>query len=149
MQGKNKFAFYVIMIMVVAALGLKAVNFFTKKGEVLINQKVFKVEVLKKEWELKKGLSGRSSLAESKGLLFAFPNPDKYGFWMKGMKFPIDIIWIDDGKIVDIKQSAPVPLTQNYETYTPAAPARYVLEINAGLSEEYGLKVGDSVALDI
>lgn len=149
MQGKNNFFLYIFLIIIVSALGLKAVNLFTKKGEVEIKSKVFKVEVLKNEWELEKGLSGRKSLAKESGLLFSFPSPNNYGFWMKGMKFPIDIIWIDDGKIIDIKKNAPVPLTQNYETYTPVAPARYVLEVNAGLSEKYGFMAGDEVLLDI
>jgi len=149
MQGKAKLFLYIFLIIIISAIGLRIVNFVTKRGEIEIKSKVFKIEILKNEWELAKGLSGRESLAENKGLLFVFPSSEKHGFWMRGMKFPIDIIWIDNGEVIDIKQNAPIPLTQNYETYSPSAPANYVLEINAGLSEKYGFKVGDKVKMKL
>lgn len=149
MQGKNKFALYVLLIILAAALGLKIINIYTKAGAVTINKKVFKVEVLKNEWELERGLSNREKLAKNKGMLFVFPKEDKHSFWMKGMKFSVDIIWIKDDKIVDIKEKLPIPTTRYLEKYTPTSSAKYVLEVNAGLSEKYGFKIGDPVALDI
>ena len=149
MQDKNKFAVYVFLVMLIAAIGLKVINFYTKTGKVIIKNETFKVEVLKNEWELERGLSGRDKLAKNKGALFVFSKEDKHSFWMKGMKFPIDIVWIKNNKIVDIKERLPIPITQYYKSYTPTSSVRYVLEINAGLSEKYGFETGDEVLLDI
>jgi uncharacterized membrane protein (UPF0127 family) len=65
------------------------------------------------------------------------------------MKFPLDIIFIRDKKIVDMVQNlqAPKSATENPQIYNPKAPADAVLEINAGLSSKYGFKEGDSVTI--
>ena len=79
-------------------------------------------------------------------MLFVFGGPGKYSFWMKNTLISLDIIWMDgDGKIVDIKEGA-MPCGKNYcESYTPKAPAKYVLEINAGMAKETGMKIGDKL----
>lgn len=149
MKDKGKLALGIIITMLATALILRGINYYTKNGKVEINGKVFVAEIVKTPWEQEQGLSGRKSLSENKAMLFVFPKEDYYHFWMKGMKFSIDILWINQGKIVDIKEKAPVPATQYLEQYRPDAPAKYVLEIGAGLAEKYGFKVGDSVKLDI
>lgn len=149
MKDKGKFVLGVLITMVMTALILRTINFYTKNGTVEINHKVFKAEIVKDSWELEKGLGGRTSLAENRGMLFIFSKEDYYQFWMKGMNFSIDILWINQGRIVDIKEKAPVPVTNYLESYRPEAPAKYVLEIGAGLAEKYGIKVGDVVKLDI
>lgn len=149
MQDRGKFALGVIITMIITALVLRGINYYTKNGQAEINGKVFKVEIVKTPWEQEQGLSGRKSLAENKAMLFVFPQEDYYQFWMKGMNFSIDIIWINQGKIVDIKKNAPIPITQYLEQYRPDAPAKYILEIGAGLVEKYNFKVGDNVGLDI
>ena len=81
------------------------------------------------------GLSGRTSLSKEEGMLFIFDQPKNWGFWMKEMFFPIDIIWLDDNY-------QPVYVVQNVQpesyprTFYPPAPARYVLEVNAGVWQE-------------
>jgi len=148
-KEKSKLALGVIITMIATALILRGINYYVKNGKVEIGGKTFKVEVVKDPWEQAQGLSGRKSLAENRGMLFVFPQEDYQQFWMKGMDFSLDIIWINQGKIVDLKEKAPIPTTHYLEQYRPEAPAKYVLEINAGLAEKYGLKVGDTVELDI
>lgn len=101
----------------------------------------------------KKGLSERDSLPINSGMLFVFDKSGKWGIWMKGMKFPIDIIWIDDGKkIVDIAEDAvPEPGKKDsaLTVYRPRADSKYVLEINAGLSNLNNLRVGDTVNFEL
>jgi hypothetical protein len=65
---------------------------------------------------------------------------------MKNMNFPLDIIWISENmKIVDISADiAPETYPQSFSSKTPAS---YVLEINAGLTDKYSLKIGDIVKL--
>jgi len=91
-----------------------------------------------------RGLSGRNGLLENEGTLFVFEKEGRYSFWMKDMKFPIDIIWIDkDGTIVYIKENAE---PDSYpETFIPDAPAQYVLEVNKNFISEYGISAGDKV----
>jgi len=91
-----------------------------------------------------RGLSGRVSLPENSGMLFIFEGEGEYGFWMKEMHFPIDIIWLDENfTVVDIKKNA---LPESYpELFYPKAPAQYVLEVNAGFAEAHNIKEGEPV----
>jgi uncharacterized membrane protein (UPF0127 family) len=91
---------------------------------------------------LKSGLSGRSSLSESSAMLFVFDiESDRYCFWMKDMKFDIDILWLDSKKrIVDAKYAAS---PSSYpEEFCPKSAARYVLELPAGQALKNGLIIG-------
>lgn len=107
-------------------------------------------EVAKTMLERAQGLSHRDFLAPDEAMLFVFDKPDYYQFWMKDMNFPIDIIFINDNKIVDIKRNVPVPdIDGNYERYPPTEPAQYVLEVPAGLSEEYKFNIGTPVEMEL
>ncbi len=92
------------------------------------------------------GLSGRAALAADHGMLFVFPAVDRYGFWMKDMRFPIDIVWIrDDGSIVSVNNSV---LPQTYPTdFYPVEPVRFVLELPAGFATSYHLIAGSKITL--
>lgn len=92
------------------------------------------------------GLGGRAALAPDEGMLFVFPQDGKYGFWMKNMRFSIDILWLTaDGRIVYLAENIS-PETYP-EVFASAVPARYVLELPAGFIGEYFVKVGDIVRL--
>jgi len=99
------------------------------------------VEIADTETTRAQGLSNRLSLTENAGLLFIFNRADYYSFWMKEMNFPIDIIWLDDNwRIVDITANAS---PQDFpQTYQPRAPARYVLEVNAGFIVTHDIVIG-------
>src|SRR3990167_2025451 len=75
-------------------------------------------------------------------MFFVFPVSDTYGFWMRHMQFPIDMIWIDENfRIVHIEKS--VTPDSFPETFTPDAPARFVLETSAGFAKKNGILIGD------
>ena len=107
------------------------------------------VEVVKRTEDLEQGLSGRESLNENKGMLFVLPERKIASFWMKDMKFSIDIIWIDDEEVVYIVEDAGIPTTSNIPTYKPDRAATHVLEVNSGFVKKHELKVGDKVTLQI
>lgn len=91
-----------------------------------------------------KGLSGRSGLAPDEGMLFVFPADRKYGFWMKDMRFPIDILWLSSaGAILDMRTN--VSPDGYLAVFEPRAPARFVLELPAGFADAYTVRVGDTV----
>jgi len=92
------------------------------------------------------GLMFRESLDEKEGMLFIFEQPAEYSFWMKNMKIPIDIIFLNENKeIVTIHSSVPPCVSESCELYHPSGPALYVVEVKAGFSERHGLKEGDKV----
>ncbi len=94
-----------------------------------------------------KGLAIRDSLNENEGMLFIFENPQKYSFWMKDMKFPIDIIWINqDGKIVHIEKNLPpCVFLLPCPSYAPKDDSLYVLEVVSNFTNKFNINVGDSV----
>lgn len=124
-------------------------GFFGPKASITIKDKTFTVEVAKTPKEKQVGLSSKISIAQDYGMYFPFEKTDYYAFWMKNMKFPIDIIFIKDNKIVTIHDSVPAPKsdTDNLPLYQPDEPANAVFEITAGLSKKYGFAKGDSVTL--
>lgn len=98
-----------------------------------------------------KGLGGRDSLDPDSGMLFVFEKPGKYQFWMKGMKFPLDLIYIREAKVVDILEKVPPPQPGQTEAslarYQPVTDVDMVLEVNAGFVASHTIKVGDKVFL--
>jgi uncharacterized membrane protein (UPF0127 family) len=92
------------------------------------------------------GLSGRSSLPTDTGMLFAFQTPGTYGFWMKDMQFPLDLIWISPEKeIIAIDENA-TPETYP-KAFLPPAPISYVVELPAGFALAHSLKVGQNFSI--
>jgi len=111
-----------------------------------INRSVIYIEVAQTSEEKQQGLSGRQSLGNNEGLLFVYDQPEQHQFWMKDMNFPIDIIWIaDDYRVVDITKNL-TPDTYP-ERFTSSKPAQYVLEVNAGYSDELDIRIGDEFEL--
>jgi len=96
---------------------------------------------------LGRGLGGRASLPQDAGMLFVFDKPDIYPFWMKDMRFPIDIVWTLRGKVVDVTTLQPPQTGGQIPTYTPRNSADRVIELNAGQAEQLGLTIGSSVGL--
>lgn len=98
--------------------------------------------------EIRTGLSYREGLCEGCGLYFVFPDEDIRTFWMRQMRFPIDIIWINRGKVVGVVHDAqPQPGVPESElrTWESPVPARNVLEVPAGFARRHGIAEGTSL----
>ena len=91
-----------------------------------------------------RGLSGREKMSENQGMLFVMQSPGRYGFWMKEMKFPLDIFWLDkNGTIVYFKQNLQPCLTiLDCPTYAPDTDSLYVLETVAGFAQRHAITKG-------
>lgn len=102
------------------------------------------IEIADNEYERQTGLMYRNSMQEKRGMLFICKEYQPQSFYMRNTLIPLDIIYIDDAfKIVSFQKNAK-PLD---ETSLPSdKPAKYVLEINAGLSDTWKLAVGDSIS---
>jgi uncharacterized protein len=97
-----------------------------------------------------KGLAIKDSLNETEGMLFVFSEPRQYAFWMKDMKFPIDIIWLDSNKtVVHVEHSLDPCGPVSCQTYRPGADSLYVLETVAGFADKYGVIEGMKVKFDL
>ena len=100
------------------------------------------VEVVRSPSELRRGLSGRDDLPRDSGMLFILPERGIHPFWMKDMRFALDIIWLDDGEIVEVA-TLPAPTSTAYiPRHEPFYQANRVLEVKAGMAQELGLKPG-------
>jgi len=135
--------------LLIVLLFLNVAFVFVKKSrtsQVVLSGKTFYVEIADTDAARAQGLSGHKPLTDDSGMLFLFDHPDTYGFWMKDMTFPLDIIWIDEySKVVYIEKSLS---TSTYPTiYTPNTPARYVLEVSSGEVNKLQTKIGDSVQI--
>lgn len=108
------------------------------------------LEVAKDAASIKQGLSGREKIG-SDGLLFIFPDVAKRSFWMKEMKFALDLIWLKDKKIIEITSQVLPPLSgikaENLPTYQPSQPVDMVLEVRAGQVKAWNLQVGQHLKI--
>lgn len=94
--------------------------------------------------EQERGLSGTATLPASAGKLFIFDNPGPQGIWMKDMNYPIDILWFGPtGRLVHLEEGV---ATDTYPTvFSAPVPAQFVLEVNAGFTQQHRLQLGDQL----
>ena len=105
--------------------------------------KTIDIEIADNEYETQTGLMYRNELKRNHGMLFMFPDVDFRSFYMKNTRISLDIIYIDESKTIVSFQKNAKPFD---ETSLPSdAPAKYVLEINGGLSDAWKLTIGDTV----
>jgi uncharacterized membrane protein (UPF0127 family) len=123
---------------------------FTKEGELTLKKAtndsivaILDIEFANTEYETQTGLMYRRSMQNDRGMLFIFENEIRRSFYMKNTEFALDIIFINsDHEIVSIQKNAK-PFDKS--SLPSDAPAKYVLEINAGLSDQWGLEAGDLI----
>jgi|SRR3989344_4109172 len=116
--------------------------------QVCFESNCFEVETSDNPLERTQGLMFRSSLDENKGMLFIFESSGLYSFWMKNTLIPLDIIWINENlEIIDIQRDAQPCTSEVCKSYSLSSEALYVLEINSGLTEKYGMNIGDKVEI--
>lgn len=144
--------YFLIVLVLAAALAIvvRMAPSSLPTQNVTIGTTTVAVEVASTEPEREQGLSGRSGLAEGKGMLFIFPQPGVYGFWMKDMQFNLDIIFAAaDGTVVTVDSNL---TPQSYKqtppaVYYPAAPVMYALEVPAGFAAAHGIAEGSKLVV--
>lgn len=148
----NRVAIVLFLLMLAAALGCSVSQMEAPDGAaVRIGGKAtYSVDMAVSDTERQQGLSGREFMAQDAGMLFVFEDEQPRQFWMKDMRFPLDIIWIDGQcRLVGVSANVPTPPPNADDADIPRAPSnlpvRYVLELNAGEWERAGLSEGDLV----
>ena len=135
---------FILLVFVISAGNFYAKQkfiriFFPKGGSIT-------AELAVTDLERMQGLMFRESIAEDQGMLFIFKKEDIHSFWMKNMKFAIDIIWLDrEKRIVHIEHRVPPCRNEPCPSYAPDLPAQYVLELKAGMAEKKGLKLFERI----
>lgn len=140
MKNKKYIAIYIFVVVILL------VCIFPSKHGFSIGGAHVNIEIADTDAKRTLGLSGRESLAFDSGLFFIFEKPQLASIWMKDMKFPIDIVWIDEHlNVIYIKEGA---TPESFpETFTPPQNALYVLELSAGFVEKNKIKTGNMVVL--
>ena len=118
-----------------------------KNATVVINNQKLSVGLADSDAEQIQGLSGTDSIPDD-GLLFSFSEQGRWPIWMKDMRYPIDIVWIADLKVVDVVHEAqpqPGVPDQQLTVYTPRAAADFVLEIASGRAKQLRLNPGTTL----
>ena len=109
-----------------------------------IGGRKFTLEVARTPAAQDKGLMDRDSLPDDHGMIFVFPDDQVRSFWMKNVHFPLDILFLDSaGRVVSIHQMRPY----DENNTSSDSPARYAIELNKGIADQLGIKVGDELSL--
>lgn len=121
-----------------------------KQANITVNGFELIADVAETTKQRSKGLAVKDTLSESEGMLFVFPSPSDYQFWMYGMKFPIDIIWLDTNRtVVHIERELEPCDPESCPLYKPDSEALYVLETVAGFADKHGVREGTVVDFDV
>ncbi len=122
--------------------GMDIITFYNKDNEKIA---AFGIEIVQTEKEREKGLMFREKLDKKRGMLFIFDDEMIISMWMKNTYIPLDMIFIGEDDVVNCVRENTTP-----ESLIPIVclkPSKYVLEINAGMAEKYGISAGDTVKI--
>jgi uncharacterized membrane protein (UPF0127 family) len=111
---------------------------------VYVRDVLVKAEVVDTDEKIQRGLAGRKNLPEGRGMLFQMPEDNIQRFWMKGMVFPIDIIWIEDSHVTGCEKNIQ---PSDSRIFASPSHAGYVLEVPEGFCDRYGVEVNDEVRM--
>lgn len=112
-----------------------------KNGNV---KKEIEIEIAETSYETQTGLMYRNGMEENRGMLFIFKEESQHYFYMRNTRFPLDIIYINKNMEIVSAAKEAVPFD---ETSLPSKyPVQYVLEVNGGMMEKWGVKEGDKIS---
>ena len=143
-----KYKTYIIVIVLLASVAVLAsgCNNAAEFGQACLAEHCFNVELAENIEDQSRGLMFRESLAADAGMLFVFTEEQQPTFWMKNVLIPLDIIWLDaDQRVVAFNENMSPCADNNCPAISPPEKILYVLEVNAGSAEKYGIKVGEEV----
>lgn len=124
----------------------------TERAHITIGDTVIEAEIADTSALRVRGLSYRDGLEPGTGMLFKFERPSVQSFWMRGMRFCLDIIWIEGERIVGAAENVcPTPELPESELprYSSQVPVSYVLEVPGGWMDEHGFEAGQPVEISL
>ena len=118
----------------------------TRSPGVTLHGHRFSVEIAATPAQRAHGLMDRTSMPADHGMLFVFPQAQPLTFWMKDTLIPLDMLFFDEAhRLVTLQANVPPCKADPCPVYASTAPARYVLELNAGAAEKLDLHTGDVI----
>jgi hypothetical protein len=153
-SGSHRFLKFFISLLILASLAFIFYNrqtFLMKaKGDfVTVNSLNVKVELADTDILRYQGLSNHPKLCEFCGMLFIFPDKQVRTFVMRDMLFPLDIIFINDNKVVKIESNLEPEGNQYLTPYSSDVPADFVLEVNSGFTDKYSIEIGQEIKFNL
>jgi len=139
-----------IILVALISVGYKIHSSLWTKATVKINGQEARVLVADTYNHRLKGWSGRKDMEKYDGMLFVFPDRSQHAMVMRDMRFPLDIVWVDGDKVVDIAPNLPPEpgvAEENLTIYRARAASTLVLELPAGFKDQTGLKIGDKIEI--
>lgn len=155
-NGKRKVNIFAIVnfLIIISLTALFLVAFMKTIKDKSVLEKVcyqdycFFVNIANSQEERAQGLMFIKKLKQNRGMLFTFEKDGDYAFWMKNTLIPLDIIWLDkDGNVVSVAKNTQPCKYDPCEKFKSDVPARFVLEINAGMAEKLGISPGSKISL--
>lgn len=137
----------IIALAAVVGIGYLLWQMNDQQQVVRLHGNSYHVSIMKTADELERGLSGTDNLPNEHGMLFVFPTDNKWPIWMKDMKYPIDIVWLDKDTTVVYMVKNAQPESYPDTQFTPNKNARYVIELASGTIERTGITIGDYAGL--
>ncbi len=138
-----RFFLYVLMLTTCSACA-------SGEPSVELGGRTFSVEIADTQEKHMLGLMFRDSMPQDHGMIFIFQDESPRSFWMKNTRIPLDIMYFDKNlKLVSISADTPPCRVSRCPAYPSIAPAKYVLELNAGMASSLGVGVGDKLKLDL
>ena len=138
-----------VVIVVVNQSGINLRDYIpgmSNRVTVYVDQTPFRVGIADTQPLRQQGLSGTEQLDSDEGLLFVFEEEGLYGFWMKDMNYPIDILWFDESlSLVHIERNVSPDTFPT--SFVSDEPARFVLELNAFVAESFNIDEGATLTL--
>jgi len=142
MTVKKVIFLLVFLVILTSCSSQKTVLIDNGTGNIVVN-----VEIADDDEERAQGLMFREFLDEKNGMFFVFDDDDFYSFWMKNTLIPLDMIFISENfEIVDIIYAEPCK-TDQCESYKPAKPAKYVLEVNGNFTIKNNIEIGNKIII--
>ncbi len=146
MSTPNRLLLIAIGIICLVTLFLYLRQEPTPKKRLTIGTTTFEIEIPQTPAQKALGLGGREEIGEKEGMLFQFAFPARHPFWMKGMLFDLDFVFVRNDEVIETAENIPFP--QPGERPAHVISSRLftsVLELRAGSIKKYGLAVGDTV----
>jgi len=137
-------------MIILVSIGANAYAQYWPKLNISVGGQEMKVLVANNEKHWQKGWSGKKDMGLYSGMLFTYPAKSQHVIFMRDMNFPIDIIWLSNGEVVDMApnvQPEPNRLENELRPYFARLPSNAVLEFYAGFITKNGVKIGDRVKL--
>lgn len=149
-KGPSKFSLLIIIGFFASAVFMFFWQFHWSKATIGLSNQTLEVLVAKTPSQWHKGVGGKESLEPYDGMLFIFSESSRQTMVMRDTLFPLDIVWLEKGVVVDMAPNVPTEIGKaeaELRRYHPRSPGNMVLELPAGWIDTYGLKIGDKMVV--